>query len=57
MVGDSGDGGRAQLEAAELLGHLKPDLILHAGDVVYHRGAEKDWEHGSIRASVKRSMR
>jgi acid phosphatase type 7 len=44
VVGDSGDGGGAQLEVAGLLGHLRPDLILHAGDVVYPRGAEKDYD-------------
>jgi acid phosphatase type 7 len=44
VVGDSGDGGRAQLEVAGLLERLRPDLILHAGDVVYPRGAEKDYD-------------
>jgi acid phosphatase type 7 len=44
VVGDSGDGGKAQLAVARLLGHLKPDLILHAGDVVYPRGKEKDYD-------------
>ena len=44
VVGDSGDGGGAQLEVARLLGRLRPDLVLHAGDVVYPRGAEKDYD-------------
>jgi acid phosphatase type 7 len=44
VVGDSGDGGRAQLEVAGLLGRLRPDLILHAGDLVYPRGAQKDYD-------------
>ncbi len=44
VVGDSGDGGEAQLEVARLLEHLKPDLILHTGDVVYPRGKEKDYD-------------
>jgi 3',5'-cyclic AMP phosphodiesterase CpdA len=44
VVGDSGDGGGAQLKVAGLLGRLRPDLILHAGDVVYPRGAEKDYD-------------
>jgi acid phosphatase type 7 len=44
VVGDSGDGGGAQLEVAGLLERLRPDLVLHAGDVVYPRGAEKDYD-------------
>jgi hypothetical protein len=29
---------------AGLWGRLRPDLVLHAGDVVYPSGAEKDYE-------------
>ena len=44
VMGDSGDGGGAQLEVAGLVESLRPDLILHTGDVVYPRGAEKDYD-------------
>jgi 3',5'-cyclic AMP phosphodiesterase CpdA len=44
VVGDSGSGGKGQLAVAGLLGHLKPDLILHTGDVVYPAGEERHYD-------------
>jgi predicted phosphodiesterase len=44
VVGDSGKGGKSQLAVAELLERLKPDLILHTGDVVYPRGEERHYD-------------
>ena len=44
VIGDSGDGGKSQLAVAGLLERLRPDLILHTGDVVYPHGEEKHYE-------------
>jgi predicted phosphodiesterase len=44
VVGDSGSGGKAQLAVAALLERLKPDLILHTGDVVYPAGEERHYD-------------
>ncbi|MBV9454172.1 MAG: metallophosphoesterase family protein [Rubrobacter sp.] len=44
VVGDSGKGGKSQLAVGELLERLKPDLILHTGDVVYPRGEERHYD-------------
>jgi acid phosphatase type 7 len=44
VIGDSGSGGKGQLAVARLLGHLKPDLILHTGDVVYPDGEERHYD-------------
>jgi acid phosphatase type 7 len=44
VVGDSGSGGKGQLAVVGLLGRLKPDLILHTGDVVYPAGQERHYE-------------
>jgi 3',5'-cyclic AMP phosphodiesterase CpdA len=44
VVGDSGSGGDGQLAVAALLGRLKPDLILHTGDVVYPAGEERRYD-------------
>jgi len=44
VIGDSGSGGKGQLAVARLLGHLKPDLILHTGDVVYPNGGERPYD-------------
>jgi predicted phosphodiesterase len=44
VVGDSGSGGKGQLAVAELLERLRPDLILHTGDVVYPAGEERHYE-------------
>lgn len=35
VVGDTGTGSRAQFDIAEVIRNAKPDLVLHAGDVVY----------------------
>ena len=43
VVGDSGDGGRGQLRVAGLLEQLKPDLVLHTGDVVYPSGKDRHY--------------
>jgi 3',5'-cyclic AMP phosphodiesterase CpdA len=43
VVGDSGSGGKGQLKVASLLRRLKPDLILHTGDVVYPAGEERHY--------------
>jgi predicted phosphodiesterase len=44
VLGDSGDGGKNQLAVAALLERLKPDLILHTGDVVYPSGEERHYD-------------
>jgi predicted phosphodiesterase len=41
VVGDSGSGGKGQLAVAALLERLRPDLVLHTGDVVYPAGLER----------------
>jgi acid phosphatase type 7 len=44
VVGDSGSGGKGQLAVAALLGRVRPDLILHTGDVVYPAGQERHYD-------------
>ena len=44
VVGDSGSGGKGQRAVARLLGLLKPELILHTGDVVYPDGKERHYD-------------
>ena len=46
VVGNSGDGGRVQLEVAGLLGRLRPDLILHTG--TWSTPAEPRWTTTSV---------
>jgi predicted phosphodiesterase len=43
VIGDSGDGGRGQQRVAGLLEQLKPDLVLHTGDVVYPSGKDRHY--------------
>ena len=43
VVGDSGSGGKGQRAVARLLELLKPELILHTGDVVYPDGEERHY--------------
>jgi acid phosphatase type 7 len=43
VVGDSGSGGKGQLAVAALLERLRPDLVLHTGDVVYPAGQERHY--------------
>jgi len=44
VVGDSGSGGKRQLAVAGLLKRLRPDLVLHTGDVVYPAGKERHFD-------------
>jgi predicted phosphodiesterase len=44
VVGDSGSGGKGQLAVAALLERLRPDLVLHTGDVVYPAGHERHYD-------------
>jgi predicted phosphodiesterase len=44
VIGDSGRGKKSQLAVAALLERLKPDLILHTGDVVYPSGEERHYD-------------
>ena len=44
VVGDGGHGGKSQLAVATLLERLKPDLILHTGDVVYPSGEDRHYD-------------
>jgi predicted phosphodiesterase len=44
VIGDSGRGRKNQLAVAALLERLKPDLILHTGDVVYPSGEERYYD-------------
>lgn len=44
VIGDSGRGRKNQLAVAALLERLKPDLILHTGDVVYPSGEERHYD-------------
>lgn len=40
VIGDSGTGDATQATMAQVLTNLKPNLVLHTGDVVYPRGAD-----------------
>ncbi len=44
VIGDSGNGRKNQLAVAGLLERLKPDLILHTGDVVYPSGEDRHYD-------------
>ena len=44
VIGDSGNGGKHQMAVAGLLGRIKPDLILHTGDVVYPSGEDRHYD-------------
>jgi acid phosphatase type 7 len=44
VVGDSGSRGKGQLAVAALLERLRPDLVLHTGDVVYPTGQERHYD-------------
>lgn len=44
VIGDSGNGGKHQMAVAGLLGDMKPDLILHTGDVVYPNGEDRHYD-------------
>ena len=44
VVGDSGSGGKGQRAVAALLERLRPDLVLHTGDVVYPAGQERHYD-------------
>jgi 3',5'-cyclic AMP phosphodiesterase CpdA len=44
VIGDSGRGRKNQLAVAALLERLKPDLILHTGDVVYPSGEDRHYD-------------
>jgi predicted phosphodiesterase len=44
VIGDSGNGRKHQLAVARLLERLKPDLILHTGDVVYPSGEDRHYD-------------
>ena len=41
--GDSGNGSNTQANLAEVLTAQKPDIVIHAGDLVYPAGAAKDY--------------
>ncbi len=42
VIGDSGFGGRTTYDLAASLVAMKPDLVLHTGDIVYHAHEEQD---------------
>ncbi len=44
VIGDSGDGGMAQMAVAGLLERSMPDLVLHTGDVVYPSGKQRHYD-------------
>ncbi len=44
VFGDMGKGTRGQFEVGALLDKLDPDLVLVAGDVVYPKGADADYD-------------
>ena len=44
VIGDSGDGGMAQMAVAGLLERSMPDLVLHTGDVVYPSGRQRHYD-------------
>ena len=44
VIGDSGRGRKSQLAVAALLESLKPNLLLHTGDVVYPSGEERYYD-------------
>ncbi len=41
--GDSGNGSNTQTELAALLASKEPDVVIHAGDLVYLAGARRDY--------------
>ena len=44
VFGDSGTGGRRQYQLADEFPQVKPDLVLHTGDVVYEHGERDGYE-------------
>ncbi len=44
VLGDSGTGGRAQYAVADRIQALRPDFVLHTGDVVYPSGEAKHFD-------------
>jgi 3',5'-cyclic AMP phosphodiesterase CpdA len=44
VVGDSGSGGKGQLAVAALLESLRPDMVVHTGDVVYPAGEQRHYD-------------
>ena len=44
VIGDSGNGGKNQMAVAGLLERVKPDLVLHTGDIVYPSGEDKHYD-------------
>jgi 3',5'-cyclic AMP phosphodiesterase CpdA len=43
-IGDSGDGGPAQLQVAQVLTRWDPDFVIHTGDIVYPSGKDKHYD-------------
>ena len=56
VIGDSGNGGENQLAVARLLERMKPDLILHTGDVVYTAGTQRCYEPSFFEPYQKSSI-
>jgi predicted phosphodiesterase len=50
VFGDSGTGNNAQCALAELMIEQRPDLVIHAGDLVYPTGAPEDYSDNFFRA-------
>ena len=44
VLGDSGRGGPPQYAVAHRIGALRPDFVLHTGDVIYPAGAAEDFD-------------
>jgi len=44
VLGDSGRGGRQQYAVAKRIQAIRPDFVLHTGDVIYPAGEAKDFE-------------
>lgn len=44
VVGDSGNGSKAQYLMSAVIAQISPQLVLHVGDVVYKTGSERQYE-------------
>ncbi len=44
LLGDSGTGSRIQYMIGRAILAAKPDLVIHGGDLVYPKGADKDYD-------------
>ena len=53
VFGDSGSGGNAQRQQADLMAGFEADLVLHAGDLVYQAGHPADYPANFYQPNAK----